>query len=53
MGQDDYAERLAKHHAVIIAAMKAKQKADGTHADALIKSIEALKVYYPEPDHAH
>lgn len=51
--QDDYAERLAKHHAVIIAAMKAKQKADGTHADALIKSIEALKVYYPEPDHAH
>lgn len=51
--QADYAERLAKHHAVIIAAMKAKQNADGSYADALTESIEALKAYYPEPDHTH
>jgi nickel superoxide dismutase len=52
-GQTDYAECLMEHHAVIIAAMKAKQNADGQYADALIKSIEALKAYYPEPGHTH
>lgn len=52
-GQPDYAERLKKHHAVIIAAMKAKQNADGSYADELTKSIEELKAYYPEPDHTH
>lgn len=51
--QPDYAERLAKHHAVIIAAMKAKQNADSSYADALTESIKALEVYYPEPDHTH
>lgn len=51
--QDDYTERLATHHAVIRAAMHAKQSADGTDADALIESIQALKVYYPEPTHTH
>ena len=51
--QADYAERLKKHHAVIIAAMKAKQNADSSHADALIESIEALKTYYPKPEHTH
>ena len=51
--QSDYIERLKKHHAVIIAAMKAKQNANGSYADALINSIEALKAYYPEPDHTH
>lgn len=51
--QDDYSERLARHHAVVIAAMKAKQSADSAYADALVKSIEALAVYYPEPDHTH
>lgn len=51
--QPDYTERLAKHHAVIIAAMKAKQNADSSHASTLIKNIEALKAYYPEPDHTH
>lgn len=51
--QDDYLERLAKHHAVIVAAMKAKQNADSSHIDVLIKTIEALKVYYPEPSHTH
>ena len=47
-GQKDYAERLAKHHAVIVAAMKAKQNADSEHAKTLKSSIEALRGYYPE-----
>ena len=47
--QADYAERLIKHHAVILAAMKAKQNADAKHATALKESIEALAPYYPEP----
>lgn len=49
--QEDYAERLAKHHAVILAAMKAKQNADGAYAEALTKSIEALAPYYPKHEH--
>lgn len=52
-GQDDYVERLAKHHAVIVAAMKVKQNADGSHVDILVETIEALKTYYPEPSHTH
>ena len=51
--QKDYAERLAKHHAVIVAAMKAKQNADGAYADALIESVQALVIYYPKQDHTH
>jgi len=46
--QQDYAERLKKHHLVIIAAMKAKQNADMTVAKSLKESIEALAPYYPE-----
>ena len=46
--QKDYSERLSKHHAVIIAAMNAKQNADGKYAKNLKKSIEALAPYYPE-----
>lgn len=49
--QKDYAERLAKHHAVIIAAMKAKQNADINYVAGLKKSIEALSPYYPEHEH--
>jgi nickel superoxide dismutase len=49
--QEDYRERLAKHHAVIVAAMKAKQNADAEHAQALKLSIEALAPYYPEHEH--
>ncbi len=45
--QKDYTERLVKHHAVIVAAMKAKQNADGKYADALKSSIEDLSPYYP------
>jgi len=49
--QEDYADRLVKHHTVILAAMKAKQNADATHADALKASIETLAQYYPEHEH--
>ncbi len=50
-GQEDYSVRLVKHHAVIIAAMKAKQNADGENAKTLRESIEALSSYYPEHEH--
>ncbi len=46
--QQDYAERLKKHHLVIIAAMKAKQNADIAVVKSLKESIEALSSYYPE-----
>ena len=46
--QKDYAERLAKHHAVIIAGMKTKQNAAVKYAIILKESIEALRSYYPE-----
>ena len=49
--QEDYAERLARHHAVIVAAMKAKQNADAKYAEALKASIEVLAPYYPEHEH--
>ncbi len=45
--QEDYAERLQKHHAVIVAAMKAKQNANKESAEALSQSISALAAYYP------
>jgi len=45
--QKDYSDRLIKHHAVIIAAMKAKQNADLKYAKTLKESIEALSSYYP------
>jgi len=48
--QKDYAERLERHHAVILAAMEAKQNADMGHVTALKKSIEALLAYYPESE---
>ncbi len=44
--QKDYTERLKKHHAVIIAAMKAKQNADIKYANSLKKSIEGIAAYY-------
>jgi len=49
--QADYSDRLIKHHAVILAAMKAKQNADSEHAEALKASIEVLAPYYPEHEH--
>ena len=49
--QKDYAERLIKHHKVIISAMESKQNADLKYAKALKDSIEALLPYYPEQKH--
>lgn len=49
--QDDYAERLERHHAVILAAMKAKQSASAGAAIGLREAVESLGAYY-EP-HAH
>lgn len=49
--QKDYAERLQKHHAVIIAAMKAKQNADPSYAITLEKAVLELRPYYPEHKH--
>ncbi|MBC8193953.1 MAG: superoxide dismutase, Ni [Candidatus Marinimicrobia bacterium] len=49
--QKDYDERLKHHHAVILAAMKAKQNADMESAKALKKSISVLEAYYPEHKH--
>ena len=46
--QKDYADRLINHHAIIIAAMAAKQHADVSYAKALKKSIEVLLPYYPK-----
>lgn len=49
--QEDYSERLMKHHAVIVAAMKAKQNADITFAKELTKAIESIAPYYPAHKH--
>jgi len=46
--QKDYVERLIKHQAVIIAAMKAKQHVDIKYARSLKKCIKNLLSYYPE-----
>lgn len=45
--QKDYVERLKRHHAVIVAAMEAKQNADTKFAAELRERVAALKVYYP------
>lgn len=49
--QEDYTERLVKHHAVIVSAMKTKQNVDATHVATLKANIEALAAYYPEHKH--
>jgi nickel superoxide dismutase len=49
----DYVERLTRHHAVIVAAMKAKQSASPATAEALRQAIEGLDAYYPAPDVPH
>lgn len=51
--QKDYVERLKKHHAVIVAAMKTKQSTDIKTADNLKAAVKALLTYYPEPEHTH
>ena len=46
--QKDYADRLIKHHAVILAAMKAKQNSDVKYAQVLKEKIETLLPFYPD-----
>ncbi len=46
--QEDYAERLQRHHAVIVAAMVAKQNSDMESVDSLSLAVEAVAPYYPE-----
>jgi nickel superoxide dismutase len=49
--QEDYVERLKKHHAVIVSAMKVKQNADMKFVIDLEAAINALAPYYPEHKH--
>ncbi len=51
--QEDYVQRLKDHHAVIVAAMKAKQSADSAAGEALKAAVEKLFVYYPTHEHHH
>ncbi len=46
--QKDYKERLIKHHAIILSAMKTKQNTDAKLVVILQKNIKALLSYYPE-----
>jgi nickel superoxide dismutase len=45
-GYEQYLKRLADHHAVMVAAMKTKQKAEKASVDALSHAIEALAAHY-------
>ncbi len=47
-GRAAYLEKLANHHAVIAAAMKAKQNAAPKYADALMHAIDGIAGYYPK-----
>ncbi len=47
-GYDAYLNKLADHHAVIVAAMKAKQNTDPGVAESLHRAIDALAIQYPE-----
>ena len=49
-GHAAYLEKLGDHHAVIVAAMKTKQKADGGTVDALNAALDVLGSHY-KPDH--
>jgi nickel superoxide dismutase len=49
--QADYEKRLKKHHAVILAAMKAKQNTNLEFAKSLAEAISDLSEYYPEHKH--
>ena len=49
--QKDYVDRLKKHHAVIIAAMKVKQNSDSKYVTELKRSIEMLAPFYPKHGH--
>ncbi|CAE7401416.1 unnamed protein product [Symbiodinium pilosum] len=46
LSEDDYLKRLALHHDVMVAAMKAKQSSELGPVDTLDKAIEALAPIY-------
>ncbi len=48
---EDYLERLEKHHAVIIGAMKVKQTVDMEMVKTLKTDVETLLTYYPAHNH--
>jgi len=50
-GYEAYLGRLADHHAVMVAAMKCKQKVDAGSVAGLRRAIDALAAHYPP--HAH
>jgi len=50
---DDYAKRLAEHHAVMVAAMKTKQTVDPNAVEGLRETIMVIGKYYPAPEHSH
>jgi nickel superoxide dismutase len=50
--QKDYIKRLQDHHAVILLAMKAKQRVDSKQVTKLTQSIQALQAYYGKT-HSH
>ncbi len=45
-GYDGYLKKLADHHAVMVAAMKAKQNADASFAEKLHHAIDAMAKHY-------
>ena len=51
VGYDRYLVKLAEHHAVIVAAMKAKQDADPATVFALAGAIGEIKKHYKMEEH--
>ncbi len=49
--QQDYAQRLQNHHAVIVASMRAKQNSDVEAVNELQAAIESIAPYYPKHEH--
>jgi nickel superoxide dismutase len=47
-GYDEYMSHLAQHHAVMVAAMKTKQKVDPAVVTALRQAIEAMAKHYTQ-----
>jgi len=50
---DEYAAKLAEHHAVMVNAMKTKQTVDLDAVAALRESVQTIAKYYPEHEHEH
>ncbi len=47
-GYAAYLEKLARHHAVMVAAMKCKQSGKADSVKALEKAIDGIEGYWPE-----